>query len=73
MSKLPEPTKEHEREARYNLAMNHTKNAFVAAAKKDWARVMAELDHAKLALIAYHLQVEKDINGKESEEHGRPN
>ena len=66
---LLEPKKEHERETRYNLVMNHTQNAFVAAAKRDFARVMSELDHAKIALYSYHLQVEKDINGKEN----RPN
>lgn len=73
MPKLPEPTKGHERESRYNLAMNHTQSAFVAAAKRDFARVMSELDHAKVALVAYHLQVEKDLQEDGEEESGRPN
>jgi hypothetical protein len=67
---LPEPTKGHERDSRYNLAMGHIQNALVAAAKRDFARCLSELDHAKVALIAYKAQVEKDINGGKEE---RPN
>ena len=58
---LPPPKKNHERESRYNLVVNHMQNAFVAAAKRDFARVMAELDHSKVALMHYRTQVEKDV------------
>ena len=67
---LPNPSKAHERNSRYNLAMNHIQNALVAAAKRDFARVMSELDHAKIALVAYRVQIEKEIIGGEEE---RPN
>jgi hypothetical protein len=50
--------------------MGHIQNALVAAAKRDFARCLSELDHAKVALIAYKAQVEKDINGGKEE---RPN
>lgn len=63
---LPPPKKNHERESRYNLAINHVQNAFVAAAKRDFARVMAELDHTKVALINYRAQVEKDVGEEKS-------